>query len=82
MSLYVQTRFGMLGKVYSEFLFVVNQNYCCIPFPGFLSHSDRILARFQLGNVFIIRNMFIMKNLTDFCKMMETGVEPCLVCLF
>ena len=31
-SLCVQTRFGMLGKVYSEFLFVVNQNYCCVEF--------------------------------------------------
>ena len=48
------------------------------PFLG----SDRILTRFQLGKFFIINNIFIMKNLTDFCKMMETGVEPHLICLF
>ena len=48
------------------------------PFLG----SDRILTRFQLGKFFIIKNIFIMKNLTDFCKMMETGVEPHLICLF
>ena len=64
-SLCLQTRFGMLGKVYSEFLFVVNQNYCCVPFPGFLSHSDRILARFQLGNFFIIKNIQVYYEKSD-----------------
>ena len=48
------------------------------PFLG----SDRILTRFQLGKFFIIKNIFIMKNLTDFCKMVETGVDPHLICLF
>ena len=82
------------------------------PFPGFLSHSRRILAssnealktgglfqqgqfpycggyearrvqtfsRFQLGLLLLLlsKNIFIMKNLTDFRKSMETGVDPCL----
>ena len=48
------------------------------PFLG----SDRILTRFQLGKFFIIKNIFIMNNLTDFCKMVETGVDPHLICLF
>ena len=48
------------------------------PFLG----SDRILTRFQLGKLFIIKNIFIMKNLTDFCKMVETGVYAHLICLF
>ena len=31
-----------------------------------------------IGKVFFItmKNMFIMKNLTDFCKTVETGVDP------
>ena len=32
---------------------------------------------FQLDTVFfIVKNIFIMKNVTDFCKMVETGVDP------
>ena len=33
-------------------------------------------VRFQLGKFFIIKNIFIMKNLIDFRKTMETGVDP------
>ena len=31
-----------------------------------------------IGKAFFItiKNMFIMKNLTDFCNMVETGVDP------
>ena len=28
------------------------------------------------GKFFLIKNILIMKNLTDFCKMVETGVDP------
>ena len=42
-----------------------------VPFSGFLSHSDRILARFQLGKCLVI-----MKNVTDFRKTVETCVGP------
>ena len=30
----------------------------------------------NLGSVFIIKIIFIMKNVTDFLKMVETGVDP------
>ena len=50
-------------------------------FPGFLSHSERILARFQLGSFIFIKFLLkyiilLIKNLTEFHKMMETGVDP------
>ena len=32
----------------------------------------------EIGNFYIIKNIFIMKNLTDFRKSVETGVDPCL----
>ena len=32
--------------------------------------------------IIIIKNMFIMKNLTDFRKTVETGVDPPLQALF
>lgn len=51
-----------------------------VSFPGSLSHSERILDRFQLGKSFIIENLFIMKNVNHFLKMVETGVDPCLSC--
>ena len=36
-------------------------------------------SRFQLGKFYYyIRNMSIMKNLTNFHKTVETGVDPCL----
>ena len=31
---------------------------------------------FNLGSFIIIKSMFIMKNLTDFRKTVETGVNP------
>jgi len=31
---------------------------------------------FNLASFIIIKSMFIMKNLTDFCKTVETGVNP------
>ena len=31
---------------------------------------------FNLGSFIIIKSMFIMKNLTDFSKTVETGVNP------
>ena len=33
---------------------------------------------FNLESVFVIKNIFIMKNVTDFPKTVETGVDPCL----
>ena len=40
-------------------------------FPGFMSHSERILARFHLGKLYLL-----IKNLTEFHKMVGTGVDP------
>ena len=38
---------------------------------------SRPFSRFQLEKLkIIIKNMFVMKNLTDFRKTMETGVDP------
>ena len=34
--------------------------------PGFLNHSERILARFQLGKFFLVKYILSFKNLTDF----------------
>jgi len=31
---------------------------------------------FNLESVFIIKNIFVMKNVTDFLKMVKTGVDP------
>ena len=33
----------------------------------------------NLESVFIIKNIFVMKNATDFRKMVETGVDPRMV---
>ena len=33
-----------------------------VPFSAFLSHSDRILARFQLGKFYFYQNIFIYKK--------------------
>ena len=43
------------------------------PYPGFPSHLDRI-STWKV--FFIIKNIFIMKNVTNFSKMVETGVYP------
>ena len=36
------------------------------------------ISRFQLGEVFHIKNIFIMKTLADFRKTVETGVDSLL----
>ena len=49
-----------------------------------VSHSDRILTdcpnhypEFNLESLkFFTKNIFIMKNLTDFRKTVETGMDP------
>ena len=41
-----------------------------VPFSGFLSHSDRI------GEISTWKVLFIMKNVTDFRKTVETCVGP------
>ena len=38
--------------------------------------ADFFISRFQLGEVFHIKNIFIMETLTDFRKTVETGVHP------
>ena len=40
--------------------------------------SESFRQDFNLKVFFIIKNIFIMKNVTDFRKMVETGVDPCL----
>ena len=50
------------------------------PFPGFRTTQVAYCPGFNLESVFIIENVFIMKNLTDFHKTVETGVDPRLSC--
>ena len=38
--------------------------------------ANYFISRFQHGEVFDIKNTLIMKTLTDFRKMVETGVDP------
>ena len=38
--------------------------------------ADYFISRFQLGEVFHIKNTFIIKTLADFRKTVETGVDP------
>ena len=39
--------------------------------------ADDFISQFQLRKFFIvIKNIFIVKNLTDFRKTVETGVDP------
>ena len=40
--------------------------------------ADFFISRFQLGEVFHIKNIFIMKTLADFRKTVETGVDSLL----
>ena len=41
--------------------------------------SRRVQTIFQINlEIFILLKMLIMKNLTDFLKSVETGVDPCL----
>ena len=37
--------------------------------------ADNFISRFNL-EAFLIENIFIMKNLTDSCKTVETSVDP------
>ena len=37
---------------------------------------SRPFSRFQLEKSIIIKNIFIIKSLTDFRKTVETGVDP------
>ena len=39
-----------------------------VPFPGFLSHSERILARFQRGKYFLFEEYLFMKIWPIFVK--------------
>ena len=48
------------------------------PFPGFWVIQIGYWSDFKLESVFIIKNIFIMKNLTNFLKMVEAGVDRCL----
>ena len=62
-----------------------------VPFPEFLSHSDRIFTDcpshfpdFNLESLikffsFFNKNVFIIKNLPDFRKTVETSMDPRLV---
>ena len=60
-----------------------------VSFPRFLSHSDRILTDcpnhlpdFNLESLkSFTKNIFIMKNLTDFRILVETGMDPRLALL-
>ena len=47
-----------------------------VTFPWFLKSLVRILARFELGKIFSSKIYLSMKTLTDFRKMVETGVDP------
>ena len=48
-----------------------------VAFPGFLSHSVRILAGFKLGKFSFFTKIYLsMKTLTDFRKTVETSVDP------
>ena len=61
-----------------------------VPFPRFLSHSDGIFTdcpnHFPDINFeslkFFTKNIFIMKNLTDFRKTVETGMDPHLTYIY
>ena len=47
--------------------------------PGNWKKKTFVQTNFQIltwNVLLIIKNMFTMKNLTDFCKTMETGVDP------
>ena len=48
--------------------------YC----SGYEARRVQHFPDFNLESFFIIKNIFIMKNLTDFGETVETGVHPCL----
>ena len=49
--------------------------------PGNWKKKTFVQTIFESSIINIIKNMFIMKNLTDFCKTVETGVDPPLISL-
>ena len=49
-----------------------------MPFPGFLSQSDNLQFIFSEIYIHIYLLFFIMKILTDFRKMVVTGMDLCL----
>ena len=46
--------------------------YC----SGYEARRVQHFLDFNLESFFVIKNIFIMKNLTDFGKTVETGVDP------
>ena len=64
---------GSPGKVFGFLLLKV-------PFPGGVSESfSHDIGQISTWKVFfIIKNISIVKNLTDFRKTVEAGVDPCL----
>ena len=48
-----------------------------VPF-GYEARRVQHFPDFNLESFFIIKNIFVMKNPTDFGKTVETGVDPCL----
>ena len=50
------------------------------PFLDFIVIQTGYWPDSNLESVFIIKNIFVMKNVTDFRKTVETGVDPCLLC--
>ena len=56
---------------------VLDFNSLKSPFPGFSESFRQDIGQISTWKVFfIIENIFIMKNLTDFCKTVETSVDP------
>ena len=49
------------------------------PFLDFIVIQTGYWPDSNLESVFIIKNIFVMKNVTDFRKMVETGVDPRMV---
>ena len=49
------------------------------PFLDFIVIQKGYWPDSNLESVFIIKNIFVMKNVTDFRKTVETGVDPRLV---
>ena len=56
-------------------LFNQGQFPCC---SGYEARRVQHFPDFNLESIFITKNIFIMKNPTDFGKTVENGVDPCL----
>ena len=52
------------------------------PFLDFIVIQTGYWPDSNLESIFIIKNIFVMKNVTDFRKMVETGVDPRLRMVF